>query len=83
MNNLLLWIISDMNEPTHILPPTASCIDLIFTNQRNLVINSGVHPSPHQSCHYQIIFAKINLKVYYSAPYKRLVFDYKKLILML
>ena len=65
-------------EPTHILPSSASCIDLIFTNQPNLVINSGVHPSLHQNCHHQIIFAKINLKVYYPPPYKRLVWDYKK-----
>ena len=67
-----------INEPTHILPSSTSCIDLIFTNQPNLVINSGVHPSLHQNCHHQIIFAKINLKVYYPPPYKRLVWDYKK-----
>ena len=67
-----------INEPTHILPSSASCIDLIFTNQPNLVINSGVHPSLHENCHHQIIFAKINLKVYYPPPYKRQVWDYKK-----
>ena len=58
-----------INEPTHILP-FASCIDLIHTNQPNLVINSGAHPSLHQNCHHQIIFAQISLKVYYSPPYK-------------
>ena len=67
-----------INEPTHILPTSASCIDLIFINQPNLVINNGVHPSLHQNCYYQIIFAKIDLKVYYPPPYKRLVWDYKK-----
>ena len=54
-----------INEPTHILPSSASRIYLIFANQPNLVIYSGVHPSLHQNCHHQIIFAKINLKVYY------------------
>ena len=67
-----------INEPTHILPSSASCIDLIFTNQPNLVINSGLHPSLHQNFRHQIIFAKINLKVYFPPPYKRLVWDYKK-----
>ena len=67
-----------INEPRHILPSSASCIDLIFTNQPNLVINSGVNPSLYQNCHHQIIFAQINLKVYYLPPYKRLVWDYKK-----
>ena len=67
-----------INEPTHILPSSASCIDLIFTNQPNLVINSGVHPLLHQNYHHQIISAQINLKVYYPTPYKRLIWDYKK-----
>ena len=67
-----------INEPTHILPSSASCIDLIFTNQPNLVINSGVHPLLYQNCHYQIIFAQINIKVYCSPAYKQLVWDYKK-----
>ena len=51
-----------INEPTHILPSSSFSIDLIFTNQPNLTINSGVDPSLHQNCHYQIIFAQINLK---------------------
>ena len=66
------------NKPTHILPSSSSCIDLIFTNQPNLVINSGVHPSLHQNCHHQITFAQINVKADFPPPYKRLVWDYKK-----
>ena len=67
-----------INEPTHILPSSPSCIDFILTIQPNLVINSGVYPSLHQNCHHQITFAKINLKVYYSPLDKRLVWNYKK-----
>ena len=48
-----------IKEPTRILLSSASCIDLIFTNQPNLVINSGAHPSIDQNCHHQIIFAQI------------------------
>ena len=29
-------------EPTHILPTSSSCIDLLFTNQSNMVVNNGV-----------------------------------------
>ena len=36
-----------ISDPTHILPNSSSCIDLIFTNQPNLVTKSGVHPSLH------------------------------------
>ena len=34
-----------INEPTHIQGNSSSCIDLIFTNQENLLVNSGVHTS--------------------------------------
>ena len=47
-------------EPNHILSTSSSCIDLLFTNQSNMVVNSGVFPSIHQSCNH--VFAKVNLK---------------------
>ena len=43
-----------ISDPTHILPASSSCIDLIFTDQPFLVVDSGVHPSLHASCHHQI-----------------------------
>ena len=66
-----------ISDPTHILPNSSSCIDLIFTNQPNLVTVSGVHPSLHPKCHHQIVFAKPNLKVDYPPLYERLIWDYK------
>ena len=50
-----------IKEPTHILTDSSSCIDLLFTSQPNLVMESGVH----SSLHHQIIHAKINFKVHY------------------
>ena len=58
------------NEPTHILPNSSSCIDLIFTSQPNMVIEPGIHSSLHSSCDHQIVFAKFSLKIFYS-PYSR------------
>ena len=29
-------------EPTHIVPTSSSCIDLIFANQSNMVVNSSI-----------------------------------------
>ena len=37
-----------ISEPTHITPYSLSCIDLLFTNQPNMVLNSGVHPSLYE-----------------------------------
>ena len=50
-----------INEPTYLTSCSSLCIDLIFTSQPNLVMESGVHSSLHPNCHHQIVFAKINL----------------------
>ena len=60
-----------INEPTHLLENSSSCIDLIFTSQPNLVVVSGVHLSLHHNCHHQIVFAKFNLMMSYPPPYSR------------
>ena len=44
-----------ISDPTHILESSLSCIDLIFTSQPNLVMNSGAHSSLHPNCHHHII----------------------------
>ena len=67
-----------INEPTHLLQNSSSCIDLIFTSQPNIAVESGVHLSLHPNCHHQIIFAKFNLKIYYPPPYLREVWHYKE-----
>ena len=68
-----------ISEPTHSLPNSLSCIDLIFTDQSNLVvyIDNGVHHSLHPNCHHQIVFCKFNLMIEYPPPYEPLVWDYK------
>ena len=54
-----------ISDPTHILPQLSSCIDLIFTDQYNYVIDCDTHPSLHPNCHHQITFYKLDLKVEY------------------
>ena len=61
-----------ISDATHILPQSLSCIDLIFTDQLNYVIDCGTHPSFNENCHHQITFCKLNLKVEYLPPYQRL-----------
>ena len=58
-----------ISEPTHILRNSLSCIDLIFTDQPSLVVDSGVHPKLNGNCHYQISYCKLNLKIVYLPPY--------------
>ena len=42
-----------------------------------MITDSGVHPALHQNCHHQIIFTKVNMKISYPPPYKRLIWDYR------
>ena len=67
-----------MSRPTHLLPQTLSCIDLIFTDYPNLIVDSGVHLSLHSTCHHQITYCKLNLSIEYRPPYERLVWDYNR-----
>ena len=66
-----------INEVTHTLNNSSSCIDLIFTSQQNLVTESGVHSSLHANCHHQITYVKFNLNVIYPPPYERELWHYK------
>ena len=66
-----------ISGPTHTLPNSSFCIDLIFTNQPNLVTECGAHTSLQPKCHHQIVFAKLNLRAEYSPLYERLIWDYK------
>ena len=47
----------NITEPAHILENSASCIDLIFTNQPSIITDSGVHSSPHE-----IIYSDATIK---------------------
>ena len=67
-----------ISESTHILKTSFSCIDLIVTDQPNLITDGGTHPSLHPNCHHNITFCKINLKITYPPPCRRLVWDFKR-----
>ena len=67
-----------ITEPTHILENSSCCKDLIFSNQPNLITDSGVHPTLHSKCHHQIIYSKLNLQIAYPPPYTRKIWYYNR-----
>ena len=68
-----------INHPTHFpRPGVATCIDHIFTNQRNTIIDSGVIPSPDPCCKHSIVYGKVNMSVPTPPPYKRTIWEFKK-----
>ena len=54
-----------IQEPTHILNSSSSWVDLMFTSQPNLVMESGVHSSLHPNCHHQEVIVKFSLSILY------------------
>ena len=67
-----------IHEPTCIQANSSSIIDLVFTDQPNLSVDSGVHASLHPNCHHQIENSGFNLNIYYTPPYQWLIWDHKK-----
>ena len=50
----------------------------VITEPTHLLIHSGVHSSLHKNCYHQITFAKLDLRIEYLPPYKRLIWNYKQ-----
>ena len=67
-----------IDGPTHILPNSAPCIDLIFTAETNFVTASGVLPSLFPRCHHQLIFAKKSLTTFFPPAYGRRIWDFSR-----
>ena len=67
-----------INEPTHLLNTSSSCIDLVSTSQPKLITDSGAHSSLHPNCYHQIVFAKFNLHIVYPPPYLREILHYRE-----
>ena len=68
-----------IDGPTHFRPGCSpSCIDLIFSSSRTLVIDSGILPSLYPRCHHQIPFVKVNFKVKFPPAYERKIWDFAR-----
>ena len=67
-----------ISEPTHLLSTSSSCIDVIFTDQSNLVVDNGTHSSLNPKCHDQNTKCTLILNIKYTLLYHRLVWDYKR-----
>ena len=64
-------------EPTNFEPnKNPSCIDLIFTDQPNLIIESGTRSSLDPLCHHQIIYCRMNYKIPPPPAFERKIWSY-------
>ena len=52
-SNILTQLI---DQPTHIMNESRSCIDLIIIDQPNILVDYGVHPSLYETWHHEITY---------------------------
>ena len=75
----LLGLTQLISEPTNFEPnKNPSCIDLIFTDQPNIVIDSGTKPSLDNYCHHQIIYCRMNFNIPPPPPFHRKIWKYAR-----
>ena len=75
----LLGLCQLISEPTNFEPhKNPSCIDLIITDQPNLILDSGTRSSLDPYCHHQIIYGKINFRIPPPPPLERKIWHFKR-----
>jgi len=68
-----------ISDPTNIEPlKNASCIDLILTDQPNIVLDSGTRASLDSCCHHQITHCKVNFRIPPPLPFERRIWYYNR-----
>ena len=67
-----------IEETTRNLDNSSSGIDLLFTSQANLLIESGVHPSLLSNDHHWLFIQKLTCRFFNPLPYLREVWHYKR-----
>ena len=68
-----------ISEPTNFEPgKKPSCIDLIVTDQPNLILDSGTRASLDSNCHHQIIHCKVNFRIPPPTPSERQIWHYHR-----
>merc|ERR1712059_151976 len=55
-----------------------SCIDLVITDQPNLILDSGTRSSLDPYCHHQIIYCKLNFRIPPPPPIDRKIWHFNR-----
>ena len=68
-----------ISEPTNFEPnKNPSCIDLIATDQPNLILDCGTCASLDTYCHHQILYCRVNFKIPPPPPFERKIWHYNR-----
>ena len=68
-----------ISEPTNFEPhKNPSCIDLIVTDQPNIILESDTRASLDSYCHHQIIHCKLNFRIPPPLPFERKIWHFHR-----
>ena len=68
-----------ISEPTNFEPhKNPSCIDLVLTDQPNIVLDCGTRSSLDSLCHHQLIHCKVNFRIPPPPPFERKIWHYDR-----
>ena len=68
-----------ISEPTNFEPhKNPSCVDLLVTDQPNIILDSGTRSSLDSYCHHQIIHCKVNFRIPPPLPFERKIWHYNR-----
>ena len=68
-----------ISEPTNFEPnKNPSCIDLVITDQPNLILDSGTRASLDPYCHHQIIYCKVNFRIPPPSQLERKIWHFNR-----
>ena len=68
-----------ISEPTNFEPhKNPSCIDLVVTDQPNIILDCGTRVSLNSYCHHQIIHCKVNFRIPPPLPYERKLWHFNR-----
>ena len=67
-----------VKEPTHIVGQSLSCIDLVITDQPNIINDCCIVSSLHTRCRHQINHIELNVTNHPPPPYVRRIWHYQR-----
>ena len=74
-----LWLSQVISEPTNFEPnKNPSCIDLVMTDQPNLILDCGTRSSLDPFCHHEIVYCKVNVRIPPPPPLDRKIWHFNR-----
>ena len=66
------------NGPTYITNNSQTCLDLLVTDQPNIILKNEIHPSLHTNCSHQVVYTKVGINCPPPPKFNRKIWHYSR-----